>query len=280
MTPSIDCPTCRTRIHIDEACPRCSVKPSLAGSIGSMLFFVGLHQPSDAQHFERCFISVNRLRARKSDFAVADWIMDSGAFSEIANHGNYRVGVDEYVAQIERWRRVGKMWAAVTQDWMCEPWIVAKTGKSVREHQRLTVERYDAIATRTTAYVLPVLQGYKLRDYVEHIEQYGDRLTFGKWVGVGSICKRNTNISEIEDILLAIKRARPDLRLHGFGLKITVLSSKVVNDLLFTADSMAWSFHARRNGRNANDWREAKAFVDRIETMPRYNFERQPELCF
>lgn len=233
-----------------------------------MLFFVGLHQPSDAQHFERSFVSVNRLRKRKSDFEVGDWIMDSGAFSEIAQHGHYRVGVEEYVAQIERWRRVGKMWAAVTQDWMCEPHIIAKTGKSVREHQRLTVERYDEIAARTDAYILPVLQGYQIADYLDHIEDYGDRLTLGQWVGVGSICKRNTNVSEIEDILLAIKSARPDLRLHGFGLKTTALRSAAVNDMLFTADSMAWSYHARRNGRNANDWREAKAFEERIKTQP------------
>lgn len=233
-----------------------------------MLFYVGLHQPSDAKHFERSFISVNRLRLRKSNFKVLDWIMDSGAFTEIATYGNYRVGVDQYVAQIERWRSVGNMRAAVTQDWMCEPWIVAKTGKTVREHQRLTVERYDAIASKTTVYVMPVLQGYVIQDYLKHIEDYGDRLTPGKWVGVGSICKRNTNVAEIEDILLSIKSVRPDLRLHGFGLKTTALRSATVNDMLYTADSMAWSYAARRSGRNANDWREAKAFEEKLKRQP------------
>ena len=28
-----------------------------------MEFYVGLHQPSDARHFARCMVSVNRLRA-------------------------------------------------------------------------------------------------------------------------------------------------------------------------------------------------------------------------
>lgn len=233
-----------------------------------MNFYVGLHQPSDAKHFDRSFISVNRLQKRKSDFEVTDWIMDSGAFSEIATHGHYRVSVDAYVSQIERWRGVGLMRAAVTQDWMCEPWIVAKTGKSVLEHQNLTVERYDAISSKTTAYILPVLQGYRLADYLDHIEIYGDRLTHGKWIGVGSICKRNSNIAEIEDILFAIKTVRPDLKLHGFGLKTTALKSAAVNDMLQTADSMAWSYSARKQGRNANDWREAKAFEDKIKVQP------------
>lgn len=234
-----------------------------------MKFFVGLHQPSDARHFDRAFISVNRLRSRRGDFAVNDWIMDSGAFSEIATHGRYRAGVEEYVAQIERWRGVGNMLAAVTQDWMCEPWIVEKTGLSVKEHQRLTVERYDAISSRTSAYVMPVLQGYQMGDYLDHLDAYGDRFALGQWVGVGSVCKRNTNVSEIEDILLSIKAARPDLRLHGFGLKTTALRSAAVNDMLHTADSMAWSYHARKQGRNANDWREAAAFESKILSQPK-----------
>jgi hypothetical protein len=233
-----------------------------------MLFFVGLHQPSDARHFERSFISVNRLRNRKSDFIVSNWIMDSGAFSEIATHGAYRTGVGEYLAQIDRWQTVGNMWAAVTQDWMCEPWIVARTGLSVYDHQLLTIKRYDEIASRASAYILPVLQGYKIKDYIDHIHLYDTRLHEGMWVGVGSICKRNANIAEIEDILFSIKSVRPDLRLHGFGLKTTALKSAAVNDMLFTADSMAWSYSARMAGRSANDWREAKAFEQRIKDQP------------
>jgi hypothetical protein len=58
---------------------------------------------------------------------------------------------------------------------------------------------------------------------------------------------------------------RPDLRLHGFGVKQTALLHPGVRELLATADSMAWSYHARRNGRSANDWREAAAFAQRVE---------------
>lgn len=235
-----------------------------------MKFFVGLHQPSDARHFGRSFVSVSRLRSRRSDFSVGDWIMDSGAFSEIATHGRYRASVEEYVEQVHRWARCGRMLAAVSQDYMCEPWIVAKTGLSVLEHQRLTIERYDAMraAVRFDIHVMPVLQGYTIDDYVLHLRAYGSRLTPGTWVGVGSVCKRNANVREIESILLAIRTLRPDLRLHGFGLKMTALASQTVRDCLHSADSMAWSFNARKNGRSANDWREAARFADWIERMP------------
>jgi hypothetical protein len=69
----------------------------------------------------------------------------------------------------------------------------------------------------------------------------------------------------IESVLLAIKQERPDLRLHGFGLKKTALASGVVHELLETADSMAWSFQARMEGRNANCWREAASWLDRMQ---------------
>jgi hypothetical protein len=230
-------------------------------------FFCGLHQPSDARHFDAVFISVNRLRGRKGPFAVGDWIMDSGAFTEVSTHGGYRHSVADYAAEIRRWAGNGRLLAAVSQDWMCEPWIVERTGLSVLRHQELTIERYDALLAEDVAgvYILPVVQGYEPEDYVRHLRMYGDRLAVGAWVGVGSVCKRNSQPWTIEWVLRAIARERPDLRLHGFGLKATALKSMAVFDLLATADSMAWSFHARKQGRNANDWREAKRWMHDID---------------
>lgn len=235
-----------------------------------MRFFVGLHQPSDARHFDAAFISVNRLRSRKSQFMTGDWIMDSGAFTEVSTHGAYRHSVAEYASEIRRWSCNGNLLAAVAQDYMCEPFIIRKTGLSVRQHQELTVERYDALTACDTGgvYIMPVLQGFLPQEYVHHIRMYGSRLAFGQWVGVGSVCKRNGDVRMIEAVLQAIKTERPDLQLHGFGLKTTALSSGLVRNLLATADSMAWSFSARKQGRNANDWREAKAWSNRITDPP------------
>lgn len=234
-----------------------------------MRFFTGLHHPADSQHFESAFVSINAIRKRKSPIPAKDWIMDSGAFTEISTHGHYRHGVGEYAAEIRKWATngSGRLLAAVAQDWMCEPHIVTLTGLTVAEHQRRTIERYDELLTHDLAgtYVLPVIQGYRIAEYVEHLLAYGDRLGPGAWVGVGSICKRNGKPREIAAVLWSIKALRPDLRLHGFGLKTTSLSDPQVRGLLDTADSMAWSYNARRNGRNANDWREAKKWSNRIE---------------
>jgi hypothetical protein len=79
-----------------------------------MRFFTGLHQPSDAQHFDAAFISKNRLLKRKSGFAVGDWIMDSGAFTTILTHGDYPESVEVYAAEIKRWAKNGNNMAGNT----------------------------------------------------------------------------------------------------------------------------------------------------------------------
>lgn len=234
-----------------------------------MRFFVGVHHLTAAQHFDATFVSVNTLRSRKSDFKVNDWIMDSGAFTEVVRYGGYRFPPSEYAHHIRRWSSCGNLIAAVSQDFMCEPFVLQQTGLKVTDHQKMSVDRYDALQDCDVGGVtiMPVLQGYATEDYVSHIKMYGDRLTHGMYVGVGSVCKRQGNIRTIEEVLLAIHDCRPDLRLHGFGVKTTALRSGLVRSLLESADSMAWSYGARRQGRNANDWREAQAFCEAINTM-------------
>lgn len=233
-----------------------------------MEFYVGMFQPPHAHHFDRCMVSVARLRNRRSDFAVNEWMLDSGAFSEVTLHGGYRDGVEVYAAQIDRWARCGRLVAAVAQDWMCEPFVTDITGLTVADHQRLTIERYDALlACGVSTYVLPVIQGYRPDEYAQHVRDYGERLAHGAWVGVGSVCKRNADPLAIVRVLDAIHAERPDLRLHGFGVKLTSLSHPAVRGRLYSADSMAWSFAARKQGRDGNDWREAAAFSERVQAV-------------
>jgi hypothetical protein len=235
-----------------------------------MNFYTGLHQPSDAKHFERSFISVNRLWERKGPFEVKDWILDCAGFTTIEKHGGYPQPTSVYAAEIRRWKNNGNLVAAVSRDYMCEAPMLAKTGLTIQRHQELTIEEYDAlIAEDTGVYILPVLQGYEPTDYVRHVEMYGERLTFGMWVGVGSVCKRNGDIGAILAVLGAIKMIRPDLRLHGFGLKTTATTNGTIRHLLFSADSMAWSYAARKQGRNANDYREAVNFTKAVGREPK-----------
>lgn len=262
-----------------------------------MIFFTGMHHPADAAKVPAAFISAHAIKRRRSGFPARRWIMDSGAFRTIELHGGYPDPVEDYAALIRRFSGNGTLLAAVSQDWMCERWMCARTlglpvdtlpkagwrreaalramlpdpewARQIRVHQRLTIERYDALVACDVAgvYVLPVLQGYAPEDYADHVRQYGQRLRHRAWVGVGSVCKRNSNPLAIVAVLRAIKRVRPDLRLHGFGIKFTALGWEVVRKLLFSADSMAWSFAARFEGRDGNDPAEAVRYGTKIRAM-------------
>lgn len=136
------------------------------------------------------------------------------------------------------------MWAAI-QDWMCEPHMLEKTGKTVREHQQLTIA--SLVELRRLAPEIrwaPVLQGWKLADYLEHIEMYraaGFDLRYERIVGVGSVCRRQGTL-EANEIMRAI--AARGIRIHAFGVKRDGLA--LFGDRLSSSDSMAWSFVARR----------------------------------
>jgi hypothetical protein len=184
-----------------------------------------------------------------------------------------------YAEEINRWQSNGTLLAAVTQDMMCESFIMNKTGLTVEAHQTITIERYQRIVNACGAYVMPVLQGFAPRDYIRHVHMYGSLLGYNQWTGVGSVCKRNSDPDAIEDVLLAIKSVRPDLKLHGFGIKITALQNGNVCDMLHSSDSMAWSFAGRNdiNG-DAHDPRGALKYACQIERVINSPMFIQPEL--
>lgn len=222
------------------------------------------------KYFPKACISVNRLRPRKANFPSNKWIMDSGAFTELSRFGHYRQGVEKYHSLITRWHSLKSdtLLAVVSQDYMCEPVILRKTGLTVADHQRLTIERYVALrALFSTPYLLPVLQGFAPTEYVAHLRQYGSLLQEGAWVGVGSVCKRNADPQAVVDVLSAILSERPDLRLHGFGLKMIALMDKRVLRRLYSSDSMAWSFDARYRGKNRNGLLEAITYYRRVQRL-------------
>jgi hypothetical protein len=214
------------------------------------LFFIG-SSPSMAEKIinpsspaDGVMVSINALEKRSSVFKYSGkWILDSGAFTEISTHGRYRQRVEDYCQKILKYAFRGDLLIAVSQDWMCEPFILQRTGLNTAEHQRLTIERYKTLhALNPVVPIMPVIQGYTVSDYVKHLNDYGELLTKGQWVGVGSVCKRNSTPDEIHEILRTIKLVRPDVRLHGFGLKILALERPSIRDMLYSADSMAWHY--------------------------------------
>lgn len=132
--------------------------------------------------------------------------------------------------------------------------MLDRTGLTVREHQERTVANFlelEALWPGTGSGagecpIMPVVQGWTLDDYLRCVDLYesaGVRLAENyPVVGVGSVCRRQ-NTDEIAVIFREL--AQLDLPLHGFGVKTGGLAR--YGRWLTTADSMAWSYQARRN---------------------------------
>jgi hypothetical protein len=213
-----------------------------------MRFYLGTHHDSWLGRVDvPLCVSFRRLAPRRSlPRACAPWLLDSGGFSELSLHGRWTVDPALYAWNVERIiRGVGHCAAVAIQDWMCEPFMLARTGLSIAEHQRRTVASYQTLATLApTVPWMPVLQGWHEADYHAHARMYADAgvdLTTLPLVGVGSVCRRQAT-SEAVAILRGL--ASLGLRLHGFGFKLTGMAAAAPS--LASADSLAWSFAARR----------------------------------
>jgi len=213
-------------------------------------FFLGTHEPSWlASCTVPLFVSDRRLRRlRRLPRGRCRWALDSGGFTELATFGTWDNGPTpaEYVDRVRRYRdEIGGLAWAAPQDWMCEPWVVAKTGLSVAEHQRRTVENYLTLrALAPDLPFVPVVQGWDIADYPRCVALYaaaGVDVTAAPVVGLGSVCRRQAT-RQAEEIVNVL-HAMGVTRLHGFGIKI--LGLRRYAHRLNSADSMAWSVRAR-----------------------------------
>lgn len=155
--------------------------------------------------------------------ATVPVFLDSGAFSMIDANARWTISPDEYleivqdiVVAVETVMFVG------IQDWMCEPHMVKKTGLSVREHQRRTVESYLRLRDMDPAIPwLVTLQGHTTDDYLYCAEAYqaaGVELAAQPLVGLGSVCRRS-GTRELVQVFDVLRQRLPGVKWHGFGVK-------------------------------------------------------------
>jgi hypothetical protein len=220
-------------------------------------FYLGTHQPhwlatADWPAETGLFVSHRRLTDRKTlPRAQTHWALDSGGFTELQLHGRWETSPAQYVAAVRRYdEQIGNLGWAAPQDWMCEPHILTRTGLTIAEHQQNTVNNFAELSHLWGDHdspFMPVLQGWTRDDYLHCWQLYdkaGIDLANYPVVGVGSVCRRQ-HTGEIGAIMAALRARDPDLPIHGFGVKTQGLLT--YGHHLNTADSMAWSYEARRN---------------------------------
>jgi hypothetical protein len=224
------------------------------------VFYLGSHMDNWLSNGGvRLFISHRRLSRRKVlPKARTGWALDSGGFSELSLYGGWRTTPEAYNAAVMRYdRQIGQLEWAASQDMMVEDVMLDRTGLTVVEHQRRTVANFVTLerlwrqgdTVNSEAPYMPTLQGQTTRDYLRCWDMYGEAgVNLGDYplVGVGSVCRRQ-HTNEIREVLEALRDRDPEIPLHGYGVKLSGL--KRYGELLCSADSLAWSYNARRNPR-------------------------------
>ena len=261
---------------------------------------------SGTKNFPRICISYNRIERRKSAWLINDWLLDCG-FTRImngksypstkkyartiyrwANNGNLmgastrdypcfaealsKTKLDIATHQaltIHRYHPIKKHLKDIhleTMMGMQIDYIEYATDCEYNIDNVVDFVESEYIET-DLPYVIPILQGSKPQDYINHLSQYGDRVVQNSWIGVGSLKYRRN--SEVKDILTRIKLQRPDLKLHEFGLSKKQLVSAIMG-LLFSADSQAAGFASKslsksRKYENSNNPAFALAYAQQID---------------
>jgi hypothetical protein len=211
-----------------------------------VIFYLGVHHPIWlATAGVELFVSHRRLADRRTfPRAIAPWVCDSGGFSQLSTPPHcYTETPAAYAAAVRRYaEEVGSLAWCAPQDFMCEPFMVARTGLSTDEHIARTVGNYLDLAEHLGDMVMPVIQGWTLADYHRCIDRYEAAGVHLTRAGIGSVCRRQ-NTHTITTIVASIHTRVGDL--HAFGVSGRGLGRFAPH--LASADSMAWSQLARRD---------------------------------
>lgn len=195
---------------------------------------------------EPILVNYGRMRKLvKLPRATAPWALDCG-INEIMSNGTHLTTPEQYADDVRRYvAEVGRLEWVGPQDWPGASRVLALTGLTVHEHQRLTIESVKTLRRLLgdLVDVLAVVTGDTPEDYERHIEMYsaaGIDLTREKLVGVGALLGRPSG--EVARIVRALHAAGVT-RMHGFGLKTGSLA--LIGHLLASTDSTDWQREGR-----------------------------------
>lgn len=206
-------------------------------------FYLGTHQVNWIKETNvPLMISISRTKYIKSLYpSICDVMIDSIGFTMLSSYGKWLISEDEYIEECTRINDAFKRVILFSpQDWMCEPFIVEKTGLSVLEHQIKTVDNYISLSKKSKLPFLPVLQGYTLTEYKRCLSMYRANGIDTNHFGLGSVCRRQST-DEIKEIVEYF--FNEGLKLHAYGVKLKGL--QLYGHMLDSADSLAWSLDAR-----------------------------------
>jgi len=203
-------------------------------------------------------------------------LIDSGGFPSSFIHNGYNRSDHEYLYFVRKVRAD----YFVLRDYPCEPQILQKFNITAKdqihrtlEHHIKLLELYEQLEIK--AQPIPVIQGWEIQDYLYCIDLFKEHGLINRfnYIAIGSTCRRH-QVKTTQQIILTVREELPSrIKLHAFGVKLSVLNNKAVWDSLYSADSSAWNFIARwKSLRTSNNtlqlsYNMAKDYLIKIEKL-------------
>ena len=173
-------------------------------------------------------------------------LIDSGGFPSSFIYNGYNKSDREYLFFVKS----VKADYFVLRDYPCESQILKKYNVTVRDQIHRTLEHHLKLLelyenTDISAEPISVIQGWEIQDYLYCIDIFREHGLILDYTAIGSTCRRH-RIKQTQKVILAVKDSLPrKVKLHAFGVKLSVLNDKAVWEALYSADSSAWDFYAR-----------------------------------
>ena len=221
------------------------------------------HWPLD--FIPRAMLSYNYLRTIKHPWNInIPWMMDSGAYSVILKYGKYPYTPEQYAEGIKAWHP-DISW---TMDYPCEQ-KVREAGKyTPLTAQDMTIRNQISLLDQGVETQM-VVQGYEPDEYLENLDKIKSAGLLTQHLGIGSICRRGQK-KEIARIIRLIYNNVPSwVKLHGFGIKTSVLTQTDARFYLYSADSQSWDYEARYGRWLAGKY-NGQTYKDKIPRLKEY----------
>lgn len=241
----------------------------MTDAILEFYYGTGWHWP--VPYLPRVMLSYNMIRHLKHPWTInKPWMLDSGAYAIMLQRGSYQWTVQDYANSIGEW----KPDIAWTMDYPCEPAVRAHGRYTVRQAQEKTNQNTVELE-RLGVKVSNVVQGWNLDEYMQNLDLIKERGLLTERFGIGSICRRGKT-SQISRIIRAVHREVPSwVKLHGFGVKISILSTDNIHRL-YSADSISWNIERRyyswtKNNNKGLKWQQKVpallSYISKIKRM-------------
>lgn len=191
---------------------------------------------------------------------IDNLFIDSGGYSFMLGKGEYGTTDRKYLEFIEKHQPE----VFALRDYPCEPDVLEKNGRTVRDHLEATTQKHRNLLGLLPEFDIQgqpvsVIQGWKLGDYLEHLQMLKQQDLLTDYVAIGSVCRRNQD-EEIRRIINEIYKRIGDRKLHAFGVKSNILRFRDMQEKLDSADSMAYE-HGEQFGQRVSGT-ERKSFRD------------------